>query len=100
LVIAGGWMQAASYTTRIILDHYSGEASNFLREPGIVGELIAEVDKLPAETKSNATVAKIIAALPEIRQIVDIPKEGTIPAESVQRMNDLSSEIVKEISGL
>jgi hypothetical protein len=98
LVIAGGWMQAANFMSQIVIDNYTPETSNYLREPGIVKELMVEMEKLSAETKADPSVRAIIDALPEIHAIVDIPKEGSVPLEKVERLQDLSSSIIKGIS--
>ncbi len=98
LIICSGWMQGANYTSSIIAQHYSEETSNFLREPLLVQQLIREMDALPSPIKSDDKVTSIIARLPEIYEIVNIPLNGSIAQDKVNRMNELTSGIVMNIA--
>lgn len=94
LVIVGGWLQGARYVTSAIRDNYTPETSNYLREPLLVKELSKKLDALPAGTKSNPLVTKMSGSLREIGGIIDIKLDGSIPADKVDRVRTLSTEIV------
>ena len=98
LIITGGWMQGLRYTSHVIIKHYSPSNSNFLREPVLVKAMQSELDSLPAAIKSSATVAALITRLPGIFTAVNIPLEGSIPKEDVQKLFDTSGEIVDKIT--
>ncbi len=94
LVIVGGWLQGARYVTSVIKDNYSPETSNYLREPMLVGALLAKLQTLPADTQKSPIVEKMVSALTEIKGIVDIKLDGSIPADKVDRVKSLASEVV------
>jgi hypothetical protein len=95
LLIVAGWLQGGRYSSALIGDHYSPAASNLLREPQLIQALMTELDKLPAQTKQNAVVTKVKATLPQIKKIIDIPLNGTIPKEQVSELHRLTTELVK-----
>ncbi len=94
LVIVAGWLQGARYVTSVIKDNYSPTNSNFLREPMLVDALVAKLKTLPDDTKSSPVVDKMLSSLQEIKGIVDIKMDGSIPAEKVDRMKVLATEVV------
>lgn len=94
LVIVGGWLQGARYVTAVVRDNYSPDASNILREPMLVGALLAKLQSLPEGTRRSPVVEKMVSALQEIKGIVDIKLDGSVPPEKVERVQTLASEIV------
>ena len=94
LVIVAGWLQGARYVTSVVKDNYSPTNSNLLREPMLVDALIAKLKTLPDDTKNSPVVEKMISALTEIKGIVDIKMDGSIPPEKVDRMKALATEVV------
>ncbi len=94
LVIVAGWLQGARYVTSVVKDNYSATNSNFLREPMLVDALVAKLKTLPEDTKSTPVVEKMISSLTEIKGIVDIKMDGSIPADKVDRMKALATEVV------
>ncbi len=96
LIIASGWLQGVHYAAHVIHAKYTPGLSNFLREPLLVKAMISAMDDLPAATKADARVTKMAAALKELYDIINIPLDGTIPKEKVQRVNDLARELAEE----
>ncbi len=95
LIIASGWLQGAHYAADVIASHYTPELSNFLREPQLVQALIDEVKALPPELQNAERVQKLAVGLSELHGIVNIPLDGSIDKEKVERMNKLAAELVK-----
>lgn len=94
LVIVGGWLQGARYVTAVVEDNYTPDASNVLREPLLVGALLAKLQTLPEATRQSPVVEKMASVLGEIRGIVDIKLDGAVPPEKVARVRALASEVV------
>ncbi len=94
LVIVAGWLQGARYVSGVIKDNYSPSNSNFLREPMLVDALIAKLKTLPDDTKSSPIFDKMLSSLTEIKGIVDIKMDGSIPPEKVERLKVLATEVV------
>lgn len=98
LIISGGWMQGLHYTSHVILKYHPPETSNFLREPVLVKAIQGELAALPGEVKARPKVAALIALMPGIYSAVNIPIEGSISREGVQKLLETSSEIVDKIT--
>lgn len=94
LVIVAGWLQGARYVTSVVKDNYSPANSNILREPMLVDALVAKLKTLPDEIKTSPVVEKMISALTEIKSIVDIKTDGSIPPEKVERLKALATEVM------
>ena len=94
LVIVGGWLQGARYVTSVVKDNYTPDASNTLREPMLVSALLAKLGTLPEATRHSPVVEKMVSSLTEIKTVVDIKLDGTIPPEKVERVYTLASEVV------
>ncbi len=96
LVIIGGWLQGVRYVTSIVRENWSPETSNFLREPLLVKALGRMLDELPERERSHPVVQRMQAALRELQAIVDIPLDGQVPLERVNRANALASEVIAD----
>lgn len=96
LIIAAGWLQGVHYAAYLVNKHYTPKLSNLLREPLLVNAMQEEMQALPAPTKSDPRVARLISALSELYTIINIPLDGTIPAEKVLRVNELARELAEE----
>ncbi len=94
LVTVAGWLQGARYVAGAVKDHYSAENSNLLREPLLVDALTARLKALPDEAKRSPVVGAMLASLQEIRGIIDIKTDGVIPAEKVDRVKALATDVV------
>ena len=97
LLVISGWVQGARYSTTIVSQHYSAETSNFLREPLLAKALRADIDKLAADVKSQANVVKLAAVLDAVTPIVDIPLDGSISKEDVEKIH---TECTSYVTGL
>lgn len=97
LVVASGWMQGARYSTIIILDNYSDEASNILREPKLAKAIAKKLATQPDSVKTHASVAKLLDAIPQIETIIDVPIDAPIAKDDVQAINELASEYVASL---
>jgi hypothetical protein len=98
LIISGGWMQGLHYTSHVIAKYNPPETSNFLREPVLVKAIQGELAALPAEVKARPKVAALIALMPGVYAAVNIPIEGSISKEGVQKLLETSGEIVDKIT--
>lgn len=99
LIITAGWMQGLQYTAYVVKNHYSAAASNYLREPVLVKAMQADLNNLPEDIKSSPKVAALIAALPSILEAVNIPLDGSISKDGVDKLNSSAKGIVEKITG-
>lgn len=97
LIITAGWMQGLHYTAFVVAKHYSAPVSNYLREPILVKAMQDDLNALPAKIKESPKVAKLISEMPTLFGIVNIPIEGSIPKEGVDKLQSTAKGMVEKI---
>jgi len=98
LIVVAGWLQGARYTAGVVEENYTPALSNILREPMLVKSLSEKVAALPSSVKSAPQVAKVAEALQQLGKLLDIPTQGTIGKEDVQKIVTVTSDAVSEIT--
>jgi hypothetical protein len=94
LVVIGGWIQGARYTAAVVEENYSASVSNILREPMLVKSLVEKSATLPAAVKSSAQVVKVTESLATLAKLLDVPTDGSISKENVQKISAITTEVV------
>jgi hypothetical protein len=98
LVVIGGWIQGARYTAAVVEENYSADVSNILREPLLVKSLVEKSASLPASVKSSAQMVKVTESLSKLSKLVDVPTDGSISKEDVQKISAITTEVVSAAS--
>lgn len=98
LVTVGGWIRGTEVISSYIAKHYSEPAGRLLRQPGIARYLHQQLSDLPEKIRDDPTVKKTRAKLLEIEQMITFPRNATMDVESVKKLNEIASELVKEIA--
>ena len=99
LIITAGWMQGLHYTSYVVSKHYSAPVSNYLREPLLVRAMQEDLATLKAPMKDSPKAAALAAAMPELFSVVNIPIEGSISKEGVEKLLSTSKGLVEKIVG-
>jgi hypothetical protein len=99
LIITAGWMQGLHYTSYVVSKHYSAPVSNYLREPLLVRAMQQDLDTLPAKIKESPKVVTLMGTMPALFTIVNIPIEGSIPKEGVDKLLETAKGLVEKIVG-
>lgn len=99
LIITAGWMQGLQYTAYVVGKHYSAPVSNYLREPLLVNAMQKDLETLPDTIKQSPKVASLLSAMPTLYGIVNIPIEGSIAKEGVDKLLETSKGLVEKIVG-
>lgn len=99
LLILAGWMQGARYTSRIVLDNFTPEVSNILREPVLAKALIEDLDKLPEKIRANPKVDRLRQALVKVADILNIEVNAAIPKDRVGDLEKAATDIVHGLVG-
>jgi hypothetical protein len=98
LVVIGGWIQGARYTAAVVEENYSSDVSNILREPLLVKSLVEKSAALPASVKSSAQMVKVTESLSKLSKLLDVPTDGSISKEDVQKISAITTEVVSAAS--
>ncbi len=103
LILLGGWIEGARIAANGVLTAKSStnldwDPSYSLRDPLLVCALIKMLDQLGPEAAKSAPVVLMKKHLPRVKQIVDIsidPKKGKIPAEQIEELVKMATEVLQ-----
>ena len=70
LILLGIWVQGGKGVTDLVTAHYSPGLSNVLREPKMLELVIAEIGKLPEETRNDPLLAETMLKMKRLHQIM------------------------------
>jgi len=98
LVTLGGWIRGTAVVSSWIAKNYTPEAAAILRQPGIVNFIREEMRHLPEKIQADPLVRTIADKLVEIEALVSFPEGKPPTQEEVQRLHEITSKLVEEIS--
>lgn len=93
LVSLGGWLRGTEVLTSIVSKDFSPDGAELLHQPELLDYFEKQIDGMP-KFKKHQVVAKIGVGLKEIRPLIAADK---ISAESVSKINAITSELLKLI---
>lgn len=97
LVSAGGWLEGLRATTKILNERYDSTASSVLYQPRLVEYFETKLAALEREDKNHPAVKELRAKLPEIMVLVNVGFKKPVPQENVEKLHEISSELVSLI---
>lgn len=98
LVIASGWLQGGRYASSLILDNYTPDLSNILREPLLADELRKQLDALPDEMQKSPKVAQLRQALEQASPIVSVGLNEPIAKDDVARLKSIGDTAIQAVT--
>ena len=98
LVTLGGWLRGTEVLSGWIAEHYTEAGAKLLRQPGIVGFLVAKLDALPDKTKGEACVKKTQAKMKEIETAVSFPTDAAPAQDAIKKLHQLIAELMKDLA--
>ena len=97
LVSLGGWLRGTEALTTVVMRNYSKDAAELLHQPALLEYFQRRLDGLDSRLKGNALVSKIQKELPEIIPLMG-GNAGDVSAKSVEKIHDITQELVKQIN--
>lgn len=97
LIVFGAWMQGGRCVTALVLDHYSADASNILREPRLVDYMIEEAKSLSKRYPEDPLVKDLIALLPVVQKRVNVGLNDPIAKAEVQALHSDFDLLVRKV---
>jgi hypothetical protein len=64
----------------------------------LVKSLVEKSASLPAAVKSSAQVVKVTESLATLAKLLDVPTDGSISKENVQKISAITTEVVSAAS--
>lgn len=98
LVRTGGWLKGLHATAAVLKNgRYPETYTSILYQPTLVDYFEAELKTLEPEAQAKPVIQALFRALPEIKQLVDVGYEQPVPVKNIERLYQISSNLVKTI---
>ncbi|MCX6969205.1 MAG: hypothetical protein NTV93_03500 [Verrucomicrobia bacterium] len=99
LVSIGGWLRGTQVLTSIVSKNYSADGAELLYQPQLLDYFTKRLDGLKnTRLGKDELVVKIRKTLAGIRPLIGKDDGAKIPAENVDRINKMTSEVIAAIT--
>jgi len=98
LVSLGGWIRGTEVLTNLIIQEFHPEKAELLTQPELVAYFSKRIDAMPQRIRKDRLVEKIRATLDRIRPLVSKESGEQISLADVEKINQMSAELMNEIS--
>jgi hypothetical protein len=93
LVSVGGWLRGTEGLSALVLQKYSPEHSDLIRQPGLVDYLEKQLLAMNSDIQARPMVVKLLDGIHRIRALVE-SENGPLPEETVRKVHGICKELV------
>ena len=93
LVSVGGWLRGTEALSAVILQNYSPEHSNLIRQSELINYLETQLRSMSGDTQERPIVGKLLDGIGRIRSLVE-SENGPPSKETVRKVHDVCAELV------
>ena len=93
LVSVGGWLRGTEGLSALVLQKYSPEHSDLIRQPELVDYLEKQLLAMNTDIQARPIVAKLLDGIHRIRVLVE-SENGPLPEETVRKVHGICKELV------
>jgi hypothetical protein len=93
LVSLGGWLRGTEALSALILQNYSSERSNLIRQPTLIDHLEEQLRATSSDMRARPIVVKLLDGIHIIRLLVESEK-GPVSEETVRKVHGVCAELV------
>jgi hypothetical protein len=93
LVSLGGWLRGTEAVSALILQNYSPERSNLIRQPELVNYLETQLRSVSSDIQGRPIVVKLLDGLRKVGSLVE-SENGPLSEETVRKVHGVCSELV------
>jgi len=93
LVSLGGWLRGTEALSGLVLQNYSPERSNLIRQPELIGYLEKQLDAMSSDIRARPIVVKLLGGIHTIRSLVE-SQNGPLSEETVRKVHGVCAELV------
>lgn len=94
LVSLGGWLRGTQALSALLLQDYSPERAQLLRQPAMVAHLEKQLLGMPPEIRSSPMAAKMVEGIGRIRRLVQDEK-GPLAKQAVVEIGSICKGLVE-----
>ncbi|HEY4273323.1 MAG TPA: hypothetical protein VGM65_15095 [Candidatus Udaeobacter sp.] len=91
LVSVGGWLRGTEALSALVLQKYSPERSELIRQPALVDYLEKQLLAMNSDAQARPMVAKLLDGMRKIRTLTE---NDPLPEESVRKVHGICKELV------
>jgi hypothetical protein len=93
LVSVGGWLRGTEALSALVLQNYSPERSNLIRQPALIAHLEEQLHAMNSDIQSRPVVIKLLEGIQTIRSLVE-SESGPLSQETVRKIHDTCAKLV------
>jgi hypothetical protein len=93
LVSLGGWLRGTEALSALILQNYSPERSNLIRQPALIDYLEKQLRTMSTDIQGRPIVVKLLDGIHTIRSLVE-GENGPLSEETVRKVHGVCAELV------
>jgi len=93
LVSLGGWLRGTEALSALVLQNYSVERSNLIRQPALIDHLEKQLRAMSSDMRARPIVVKLLGGIQTIRPLVE-SENGPLSEETVRRVHGVCAELV------
>jgi hypothetical protein len=93
LVSLGGWLRGTEALSGLVLQNYSPERSNLIRQPALIDYLEKQLSAMSSDIRARPIVVKLRDGIQTIRSLVE-SENGPPTEETVRKVHGVCAELV------
>jgi hypothetical protein len=93
LVTFGGWLRGTEALSALVLQNYSPERSNLIRQPALIDYLEEQLRAMSSDIRARPIVVKLVDGIQTIRSLVE-SENGPLSEETVRKVHGVCAELV------
>ena len=93
LVTFGGWLRGTEALSALVLQNYSPERSNLIRQPALIDYLEEQLHAMSSDIRARPIVVKLLDGIQTIRSLVE-SENGPLSEETVRKVHGVCAELV------
>jgi hypothetical protein len=93
LASIGGWLRGTEALSALLLQRYSPEGANLIRQPELIDYLEKQLRSMSSDIRARPVVVKMLDGLHTIRSLVE-RENGPPSEETVQKVHAVCAELV------
>jgi hypothetical protein len=93
LVSLGGWLRGTEALSVLVLQNYSPERSNPIRQPELIDSLEKQLRSMSSDIQARPVVVKLLDGIHTIHALVE-SEDGPLSEETVRKVHGVCAELV------
>jgi hypothetical protein len=94
LISLGGWLRGTEALSALVLQNYSPERAELIRQPGLATYLEKQVLAMSSDVQRRPMLVKLVDGIGSIRALVE-SESGPLPKETVQKIHEICEDLVR-----